>query len=103
MKIGQLLKFIPQYPTMGGNSPLDSECIVMLIDKDFVGFRSEVLISEQKFWVRNTDLYELTDEDREEELSFEDNCDYGFDEAAEEDWFNSYLECFIELRAEDEV
>lgn len=96
MKIGQLLKFVPHYPTMGGNSPLDSEGIVMLLDKDFVGFRSEVLIGEQKFWVRNSDLYELTNEDREEELSFEDDCDCGFDEAAEEElveaWFNSYGE-----------
>lgn len=92
MKVGQLLKFIPQYPTMGGNSPLDSESIVMLLDKDFVGFKSEVLIDEQKFWVRNSDLYELTNEDRGEELSFEDDCDYGFDETLEEEWFNSYEE-----------
>lgn len=84
MKIGQLLKYIPNYPTMGGNSPLDSESIVMLVAKDFVGFRSEVLIGEQKFWVRNSDLYDLTNEDRGEETSFEDEL--------AEAWFNSYGE-----------
>ena len=80
MKIGQLLKFIPQYPTMGGSSPTDSERIVILIDKDFIGFKSEVLIDDQKHWVKNSDLYELV----LSELISPDEME----EDIEEDWFD---------------
>lgn len=90
MKIGQLLKFIPQYPTMGENSSLpDSESVVMLLDKDFVGFKSEVLIGEQKFWVRNSELYALLPEDSGDDPMALVKTPI-FDNSLEEDWFNLY-------------
>jgi len=73
MRIGQLLKFNPRYPTMSfiqhltSPGPLDCESIVILVDQDGVGFRSQVLIGDQKIWVRNTDLFEVIDSDMEQD------------------------------------
>lgn len=89
MKIGQLLKFVPKYPYpsfTGESSLLDNESVVMLVNMDFVGFKSEVLIGEQKFWVRNSDLFELLPEDSDDDPMSLIKMST-FDNSLEEDWF----------------
>jgi hypothetical protein len=71
--IGKLYKYVPQYPTnfdptlprgvapTRETHPLDFYNIVILVDKDFCGFKSEVILEGRKYWIPNRDLLELED------------------------------------------
>ena len=63
MKPGQLVLFNPRYPSP--RKEVKQE-IVMLLSKDGVGFKSEILLGSEKLWVRNSDLYDLLDADTQD-------------------------------------
>ncbi len=74
---GKLWKYSPAMPiinrsTTPENDPLQFECLALILERDFVGFESLVLIEGQQHWVRNSDLFQINEDGEVAGSSFDE-------------------------------